>query len=291
MNKINIATALSLALFALVSCSKQDAPLPSEMVFDAQHPATKATASAFEPGDKMGIYVTKYQDSKPSVLQVSGNYANNSAATLEAGKWKASPAIYWEEGKFDIYAYYPYTTVASVDEMPFSVALDQGVPESQGGLSAYEASDFLWAKASAVSQSASVPLNFTHRMSRLVINLVKGEDYEGDIPSDATVIIHNTIPKAVIDLSVGIVVKDNYAPAQSIKAAKINDSRYEVILVPQRIDTRRPLIEVITKGVSYMIERTFIFRQGTQHTINVILSDNPDRMRIEIGGEIEGWAN
>lgn len=290
MKKIYLVLPL---IMTLASCVNEVEDLSREMVFDAIFPeaATKATASSFEKGDRMGVYVSKYDGDKPLPLEISGNYVNNALASFDGAKWRATPPVYWEDGKFDVYAYYPYTKPNSVDNMDFSVALDQSIPEAGGKLGAYEASDFLWAKATGVSQTGSVPLSFSHRMSRLVINLVKDKYYEGDIPSDATVIVHSTIPDAVVDLSAGVVVKNDYSTARSIKAAKVSDSQYVAILVPQRIDTKRPLIEIITKGVSYMVERKFVFRQGTQHTVNVILSDNPDRMRIEIGGEIEGWVN
>lgn len=43
-------------------------------------------------------------------------------------------------------------------------------------------------------------------------------------------------------------------------------------------------------GVSYLVESKFVFRSGMQHTINLTLNNNPDMVRIEIGGEIEnGW--
>ena len=65
-----------------------------------------------------------------------------------------------------------------------------------------------------------VRLSFRHRMSRLVVRLVPGDDYEGDIPEDARVYVHNTVPEATIDLSVGLVTKDAYASAETIEAKK-----------------------------------------------------------------------
>lgn len=100
--------------------------------------------------------------------------------------------------------------------------------------------------------------------------------------------IHNTVPVATIDLASGIVTKNGYEGAQSITAKKLSDGVYAAIVVPQRLDTKRPLIEVLSKGVSYLIESAFVFKAGTQHTINITLNNNPDQVKIEIGGEIEG---
>ena len=35
------------------------------------------TATEFEAGDVIGVYVSQYEDNKPTPLQVSGNYASN----------------------------------------------------------------------------------------------------------------------------------------------------------------------------------------------------------------------
>ena len=284
---------LLLVMTALVmsSCSKSDdefSPSSNEMQFTVKYPLTRATASAFEVGDAMGVYVTQYDSITALPLQISGNYANNVKSTFDGTRWVNSPAIYWAEGKFDVFAYYPYDKPASVDEYKFSVALDQSTPETNEVLSGYESSDFLWAKATGISKMDAVPLTFKHTLSKLVINLVKGEDYEGDIPTEAVVRIHNTVPAAIIDLATGVVTKNGYESAKSITTKKVSDGVYTAIIVPQRLENKLPLIEVLSHGVSYLVESKFVFRSGTQHTINLTLNSNPDKVKIEIGGEVVG---
>lgn len=130
--------------------------------------------------------------------------------------------LYWDEGSFDVFAYYPYIpSLTGVDDLPFSVALDQSATSTDSGLDGYEASDFLWATDQNVTASDSpVSLSFKHRMSKMVVRLMKGKDYDGDIPEDAEVYIHNTVPSATIDLSVGIVTRNTHGTAQTIKAEK-----------------------------------------------------------------------
>lgn len=289
MKKIFILSAM--AALVMSGCTKSDdeiTPASNQMQFAAEYPTTRATASAFEAGDAMGVYVSQYDGEVAAPLQVSGNYANNVKSTFDGSKWVNSPAIYWADGKFDVFAYYPYDTPASVDEYKFSVELDQSTPETADALSGYEASDFLWAKATGISKMDAVPLTFNHRMSKVVINLVKGEDYEGDIPAEAVVRIHNTVPAAVIDLATGVVTKNGYESAKSITTKKVSDGVYTAIIVPQRLENKLPLIEVLSHGVSYLVESKFVFRSGTQHTINLTLNNNPDKVKIEIGGELEG---
>jgi hypothetical protein len=255
--------------------------------------STRVTGSSFDENDAIGVYVTQYSGDTTTPLQVSGNYANNAKTVLSNGVWTSTPTIYWGEGKFDVFAYYPYTTPSSVDEYPFTVALDQSTTKTDGSLGGYEASDFLWAKATGVSQTESVPLNFSHKMSRLVVNLVKSSDYTGSLPTDAVVRIHNTVPAAYIDLANGVVTKNSHESVQSITAHPLSADeesvKYEAIIVPQRLDNFLPFVEILASGVSYMVESKFVFKAGTTHTLTVELSDSPSNIKISIGGEISGW--
>jgi hypothetical protein len=60
-------------------------------------------------------------------------------------------------------------------------------------------------------------------------------------------------------------------------------------VVPQNITTRRPLVEVISGGVSYLMEGKISLKPGMRHTITVTLDKNPEQTKIDIGGSIEGW--
>ncbi len=294
MKKIIYITMVAALLIG--GCTKSDDEVFSsnEMRFAAQYPSTtRAIGSEFETGDAIGVFVTQYNGDMAVPLQISGNYANNSKSIFDGTNWSNSPAIYWDgdkpEAKYDIFGYYPFDKPASVDEYLFTVALDQSTEATAEALSGYEASDFLWAKAEAVSQVSTVPLIFNHRLSKIVVNLIKGKDYTGEIPTDAIVSIHSTVPAAKIDLASGMVVMDSYVTPQSIRTKKVKDGVYTAIIVPQRLQTRRPFIEIVSEGVSYLVESSFVFRSGIQHTVNITLNNSPDKVKIEIGGEIEGW--
>lgn len=288
----------SLFLASLLSgCTdEKSTPAPvrdsNEMVFDLRYPAVSApssrvTADRFDPDDRIGVYVT--QSGVP--LEIAGNYVTNEELTYADGVWEASRPIYWNDGTYDIFAYYPYTSpVVSVDDFPFTVSTDQNSAGDAHTLGGFESSDFLYARAyGQQSGKEAVSLQFRHVMSKLVVRLIKGEDFEGDLPSDAEVLIHNTVPSATIDLSVGIATKYAYGLESTIRAKSSGNQIYSAILVPQRLSTRRPLIEVIMQGVSYLVESTFVFKPGIQHTVSVVIDKNPEQVKIEIGGEIEDW--
>ena len=282
-----------LSFLGLASCSNDDfteAPKSARetlITFDVIHPSqTRATATDFENGDKIGVYIAKAD----MPLEIGGNTLNNEQLTLTSSKWTPSKNLFWDDGSYTAYAYYPYMNVTSIEDQPVSVATDQTTAETDGALSGYEASDLLYAKTSNVAASTSpVTLNFKHVMSKLTIRLVKGEDFEGDMPADAEIFIHNTVPTATFDISAGIVTRDVKGKRPTIKARQESNFQFGAIIVPQRIDNRVPLVEVIMKGVSYLFESKFLFKSGVDHLINLVITDNTEKVKIEVGGEVENW--
>ena len=284
-----------MAALLLASCDKAEeiAVDDGSIRFVMQYPsATRATETSFEQGDKIGLFLTEYTGETPAPLQISGNWANNVAATLEGTEWVTAKKIFWSDNRMDAYGYYPYMSLTSVDEQPFSIALDQSTERTGDQLGGYEASDFLWAKTEGVDQSTeTVTLQFSHRCSKLVIQLVKGPSYEGELPDNATVYIHNVVPTATIDLATGAVTKDIFGEVATVKARKVNNATYEAIMIPQRIESRRPFIEIVVNNISYLLEDTFQFKAGMQHTLSLVINSNPDQVSVDIGGEIVGGWN
>ena len=284
-----------MAALLLASCDKAEeiAVDDGSIRFVMQYPsATRATETSFEQGDKIGLFLTEYTGETPAPLQISGNWANNVAATLEGTEWVTAKKIFWSDNRMDAYGYYPYMSLTSVDEQPFSIALDQSTERTGDQLGGYEDSDFLWAKTEGVDQSTeTVTLQFSHRCSKLVIQLVKGPSYEGELPDSATVYIHNVVPTATIDLATGAVTKDIFGEVATVKARKVNNATYEAIMIPQRIESRRPFIEIVVNNISYLLEDTFQFKAGMQHTLSLVINSNPDQVSVDIGGEIVGGWN
>lgn len=283
----------ALALLALVACADDNEPQYKDarhtpMTFEVTHPSqTRATATNFEGGDRIGLYVAQAD----APLEIGGNLVNNEALTYNGSRWTAAHTLYWDEGTYNAYAYYPYIQgVSSIDDQPFSVATDQSTVKTATALGGYEASDLLFATSKGIKASASpINLTFKHIMSKLKIRLVKGEDFEGEMPTTAQVYIHNTVPTATIDLQAGMATRYVKGTQQTITAHQDDDYVFSAILVPQRVENRQPLVEVVMKGVSYMYESKFVFKPGVEHLVNLIITNNPDNVKIEIGGEVENW--
>lgn len=276
----------------LCACQKSEVSVPkcgAEMNFILSQSGvkTKVAGSAFEQGDQAGLYITDYvDDSTPGPLQISGNRANNLRIVCDGAGWSPDRTVYWEEGKSDVYAYYPYIEdITDVNAQPFTVT-------------SYEASDFLWAKAEGVSrEGGAVCLPMKHIMSKLTVRIVAGENYVGSLPEDATVLLHSTVTAAKIDLESGSAVKDPYGSARSVsmKNLGIRDYDgvkaviYEAIVVPQMLETSVPLIEINSKSVSYLLEDSFNFRTGVAYTYTVTLNTSTTAIKVDIGCEIDDW--
>ncbi len=293
---MNMKKYIALATLALViaGCENSDnIPIVEDgvMQIEVLHPsATRATETSFENGDVIGLYATEYSGDFAAPLQISGNWANNVATTFDGKSWTPAKKIFWSENKMDVYGYYPYMTPTSIDEHLWSVQLDQSTPETAVALSGYEASDFLWGKATSVSQTdGDVQLEFKHCCSKLVVKLVKGADYSGVLPTESELYIHSTVPTATVDFVNGAVVKDIYGEMKTIKARRVDDGTFEAVIIPQRMETRRPFIEYIANGVSYLYEGTFVFKAGKLHTLELTINSNPDQIEVEVGGNVDNW--
>jgi len=287
IKSITLLYALSFAI-GLTSCSNDNEEsnnvVDSNVIrFNVEHPAalTRATDTSFESGDKVGIFLTDQN----KAVELAGNYVTNIPLTFQNAKWTTSRPLYWNEGTYDVYAYYPYMSpLVSVTDQPFSVATDQN--DGVG----FEASDLLWtAKKGLTANSGTVNLQFAHRLSRMQLQLVKSDDYEGELPDDAEVYVHNTVVDGTLDMNVGMVTCERHASAKTIKARSLGNHCYAAIVIPQRLNNRVPLVEVVSHGVSYLYESRFLFKPGVQHNVQLVLSNNPDRVKIQIGGEIQNW--
>lgn len=283
----------AVAVALLTACADDDAPQYKDakstpMTFVVDHPSmVRATDSNFESGDRIGLYVS----TADAPLEIGGNLVNNEALTFDGSQWTAARTLYWDEGTYNAYAYYPYIKdVNSVEDQLFSVSVDQSKARTATSLGGYEASDLLFATSKGVRASDEpVQLAFRHIMSKITIRLVKGEDFEGEMPQNATVYVHNTVTEATIDLQAGVATRHAKAPRQTITAHHDGDNLYSAIVVPQRIENRMPFIEVIMNNMSYLYESKFLFKPGMEHFVNLIIPNNPNSTKIEIGGGIKNW--
>lgn len=293
-----IFNILAVATLLMVACDKnvgEESVVkhnPDEIRIETEIRNTRASATSFEIGDKMGLYAVEYNGDEVASLQVAGNYINNEALTYDGSKWVADRTLFWSEKPCDFYGIYPYQEPATVSEYLFDLPIDQNSPETEDALSGYEAADLLWAKATKVSrEDGAVQLQFKHMMSRVVVKLERGENYEGELPEDITVHLYNTVTTAEVDLTKGSLQRYGYGEKQTITMKQLSGDTFAAIVVPQNIERRTPLVEVTMDGIAYLLSYSTSFRPGYQHTITVTLNTSPEqeKIEIEIEGDVEDW--
>ena len=289
---IAVATLLAMGCDKNIDVESGEKYNPNEIRIEASLGGTRATLTNFEAGDQMSLYAVEYSGDEVAKLQVSGNYINNELMTYDGTSWIGNRPLYWSENHCDFYAVYPYQQPETVTNYLFDLPLDQNSPETEDDLSGYEAADLMWAKATKVSQSDNaVQLQFKHMMSRVVVKLERGENYEGELPEDIIVHIYNTVTTAEVDLTKGSLQRYGYGEKNTITMKQLSGDTFAAIVVPQNIERRTPLVEVTMDGIAYLLSYSMSFRPGYQYTITVTLNTSPDQEKIEINidGEIEDW--
>lgn len=232
----------------------------------------------FADGDAIGVYVVNHEGGQPGSLAPDGNHATNVKFTFDedAYKWDPETPVYWKDKvtPVDAYGYYPYREdIPDVRSMPFTVCSNQSEEDEDSGLGGYEASDFLWAKASGVSPSSGmISLEHNHMMASVMVSLVPGEGFTDEewAALDKTVMVESTHLASFMDLSTGEVTVDESSGVQPIVAVKDGED-WRAIVVPQTVEKGAALISITVNGFGFHLTRESMmtFHQGKMHKFTI----------------------
>ena len=302
-----VATALILTQ----SCSFEELDIKPDIPQDAaykvqiyneinQQPATKVTTDGFCTGDEVGVYLVNYDGQTPGVLKVEGNQADNVRfAFNENGDWVSDYDIYYKDNEtnVDMYGYYPYADPTSIEAYPFEVARDQSKGAEHGQMAPYEASDFLWAKTKNVTPTASkVILSFNHKMSSARVRFTQGSGWADAAEYAAVskeVLVTNTIRKATIDLSTGVVTPEGEVPLTGIVPMKDYDE-FRAIVVPQTVAAGQTLLTITVDGQPrhYVrdVDTEYLPGKITTYDLSISKKENTGEYKVELTGvNITAW--
>ena len=246
--------------------------------------ATKVNAQGFEDKDALGLYAVNYENSNntPGTLLDKGNQADHVKYVLDEsnGKWNPVKPVYFKDvnTNVDIYAFYPHAEPSSVSAYNFEVQKDQSMPERDGRLSGYEASDFLWGKVANVAPTESrIKVKLNHMMSGAQVILAKGTGFDeaGDWDLlDKKVLVANTTRKASIDLSNGKVTPIGGPQATGIVMSSQNDGSFRAVVVPQTVEALSPLFNITVGGVTYGFKKSadYSYEAGRLHIFTITIN-------------------
>ena len=271
--------SLIAAVAAVVSCSDNVETVPSvpeadRLPINISTTLTRATDSAFEVGDKVGIYVVN----EPDALAVSGNHVDNMGFTFSS-KWTPDTEIYWldKSTRADFYCYYPYSEDANTASHAFETKADQSL------LADYKASEFLWGKTAGVSPTEeAVNITTRHTFSNAVIILKPGDGFTEETLTAATksVKICGVKTNATINLSTGVATATGNVTEVT---PYLDGAQYRALIVPQTT-AGGALVVVTVDGTDYTLSRAMTFKANRQHKFTVTLNKVSNGVNVGIGG-------
>ena len=270
---------LMAAVAAMVSCSNNVENVPTtpetdRLPINISTTLTRATDSAFEAGDKVGIFVVN----EPNTLATSGNHVDNMGFTYST-KWTPDTEIYWldKSTKADFYCYYPYAEAANTAAHTFATKADQS------SLANYEASEFLWGKTTGVAPTEeAVNITTNHTFSNALVILKPGDGFTEESLAAATksVRICGVKTNATIDLATGVATATGNATEVT---PYLESGQYRALIVPQTT-AEGALIVVTVDGVDYTLSRSMTFKANKQHKFTVTLNKVSNGVNVGIGG-------
>ena len=244
---------------------------------------TRATETAFESGDKVGLFVVnRNTDGSAATLNTSGNYVDNMLYTY-TNVWTPATEIYWKDDKThaDFYLYYPYRQqVESVTAMPFSTKADQSAEAD------YKAGDLLIGSTlNAAPSSSAVRIETKHVMSLVDIVIKPGAGFTESTLAAANVRVslNNIKTSATADLATAAVTATG---AASTVTPYYDGTAYHAIIAPQQV-AEGNLITVNVDGRDFNLAKAFTFQSGKRHTFTVTLDKTSSGVNVTIGA----WEN
>lgn len=253
---------------------------------------TKVSSSAFDEADRIGVFVTEYDGDFATELAVSGNYVDNGLFTYTGNALVGEKSIYYPViNNVDIYGYHPYReTVESVVALPFTVNADQQEA------AAFKASDFVWAKrANVAANNSVVNLSFSHRMSKVEIEVEAGEGIP-DLTGMA-VTVRGVVCSGTVDLRTGQPALSDTALVRAVLAQPVvlgtTSQRFQAIVFPQTVSEGTYLIEIALNGKKYTYQVPQggqIFGSGKEQYFRFMLNAYQKELLLK-SASVSDWAS
>lgn len=267
--------AISLALL-IIGCEQAsiDTPTPdgkgAKIVIEAGvNGFTKATDTAFEEGDKIGVFIFN-----PAPFLV------NAAFTMgQGGSWNGAEEYEWyadNQVESTVVGYYPYTSDLSVDNLnaTFSVKTDQST------LEAYKASDAMFAVTKAKPEDGKVALNFNHLLSKIVIDI---DNKANDQILSLSMGDFSTFVSVSLEDQEMEVIKTGTSTIKALSAAGDNPSNlWSLITVPQTV---KPYIIITTasgKTMRYDVKQELVLESGKEYTATLVIDPSISDFTVTI---------
>ena len=246
---------------------------------------SKATDTAFEAGDRIGLYVVNYDGDTAGSLQSTGNYVDNMPFTYGNGAWTPQSTVYWkdETTPADFYVYYPYgSNPKDVSAYPVEVKADQSLEAN------YKTSDFMWGKTGKTYPTEkAVNITLSHLFSCAVVELVAGSGFtDNDLAaSDVQVQLNNACCQATVNLANGTVTPAS--ATGSISFLRTEGNEFKALVIPQSIPASSNFITVTLGGKTYSMEKSFTFVGGHRYQFTLTIRKTSNGINVDINDWVD----
>lgn len=234
----------------------------------------------FEEGDEISVYAWT---GAPTVApETRERVVNNAINKLTNGSWISTPQMLWKNNSDKHYFIGVYPTAAISDFTASEYKLDVTKQEDSDLLVAVNASGISY----NADEQQTVPLAFTHVMSKVIVNLQYRNQFGGK-PIVESLVVKNAASDASVNFLTKTVTVATDAARTDISIPVIKENeKYESIMIPQSGITK---IAVNINGKQYVYTHpTDIKLEGGKYTVvNLIVG----RDEITLGNvSIADWG-
>ena len=234
----------------------------------------------FEEGDEISVYA--WTGDATVAPETRERVVNNAINKLTNGSWVSTPQMLWKNNSDKHYFIGVYPTAAISDFTASEYKLDVTKQEDSDLLVAVNISGISY----NADEQQTVPLAFTHVMSKVIVNLQYRNQF-GGTPTVESLVVKNAASDASVNLltKTVTVATDAARTDISIPVIKANE-KYESIMIPQSGITK---IAVNINGKQYVYTHpTDIKLEGGKYTVvNLIVG----RDEITLGNvSIADWG-
>ena len=258
--------SISLAVLAIAACQKPVQPEATPGKIQIEPVITKATEVNFENGDKIGLTISKVNDTQ--------KYADNALLTYDGSVFSSDLMWYADAySEADVYAYYPYSE--SGTPTSYFAIEDQTEGIAKADLMAAS-------KTGVLPTPNAITMVFKHLMTKIVINI---DNQSG--ASVETVQLSGAPASADIDIAAQTVTAA--AETAAVEAYESTAGKiWKAIIIPGTSKLELAVSLSNGKKISQPLAEMAL-KSGGQYTINArIVQDN---MIVSASGEIENWTD
>lgn len=264
-------------------CNKDDnAPETGGTAVQFTTEITRASGTVWDTGDQIGIFMKTAGDDIATSVALS---AANVLYTTDGMAFTTTTPIYYpQSGMVDFVAYYPWR--ATPPSNPYIYKVDVSTQTDPATI------DLLWSNNATDKSTASVALQFSHRLSKVVVKAVKGEDMKDEDFTDMGITIAG-MPSQV-DFSLADGTFGTPAAFADITPRPLTaGEQYEAIIIPHTGTAGRTMVFTVgDDSYIYNIPDTDNFASGKRYLYTITVSKTDISVSHDIdyipGGGI-GW--